>query len=85
MWTGRGVRSLPDRDTGQRLTRARGGDNGAMTMPDEDSAGSDREARPLGAEVAPPGDPDSHDGEPGPADGIAGPSYPPEETEPDAR
>jgi hypothetical protein len=56
-----------------------------MTMPDEDSAGSDRGARPLGAEVAPPGDPDSHDGEPGPADGIAGPSYPPEETEPDAR
>jgi hypothetical protein len=56
---------------------------GAMTMPDEDDAGSDREARPLGADVAPPGDPKSQ-GEPGPASGIAGPSYPPEETEPDA-
>jgi hypothetical protein len=53
-----------------------------MTMPDEDAA--DREARPLGAEVAPPGDPESQGGEPGRADGAAGPSYPPAETEPDA-
>jgi hypothetical protein len=55
-----------------------------MTMPDQDDAGADREARPLGAEVAPPGDPDSQGGEPGGADGIAGPSYPPADAEPDA-
>ena len=51
-----------------------------MTMPD----GSDRDAEPLGAEVAPPADKDSQGGEAGPASGIAGPSYPPAETEPDA-
>jgi hypothetical protein len=55
-----------------------------MTMPDEDNAGSDREARPLGAETAPPGDPESQGGDPGPGSGVAGPSYPPAETEPDA-
>ena len=55
-----------------------------MTMPDEDDAGSDRDAKPLGAEVAPPGDAASQGGEPGPASGVAGPSYPPAETEPDA-
>jgi hypothetical protein len=55
-----------------------------MTMPDEDNAGSDREARPLGAETAPAGDPESQGGEHGPASGVAGPSYPPAETEPDA-
>jgi hypothetical protein len=55
-----------------------------MTMPDQDDAGSDRKARPLGAEVAPPGDRTSQGGEPGPASGIAGPSYPPADTEPDA-
>ena len=60
------------------------GDNGVMTMPNEDSAGSDRDARPLGSEAAPPADPESQGGEPGPAAGIAGPSYPPAETEPDA-
>ena len=54
-------------------------------MPDADDAGSDRRAKPLGAEVAPPGDAESQGGEPGPASGIAGPSYPPAETEPDAR
>ena len=57
------------------------GDNVAVTMPTPDD---DRDARPLGSETAPPGDPASQGGEPGPADGIAGPSYPPEETEPDA-
>lgn len=55
-----------------------------MTMPAEDNAGADREAGPLGAEVAPPTDPESQGGQPGPADGIAGPSYPPAESEPDA-
>jgi hypothetical protein len=60
------------------------GDDVAMTMPDPDNAGSDREAAPLGAEVAPPADPESQGGGPGPASGIAGPSYPPAETEPDA-
>ena len=49
-----------------------------MTMPDEDDAGSDREARPLGADVAESAGDDDEDG-------VAGPSYPPEETEPDAR
>jgi hypothetical protein len=56
------------------------GDDGRMTMPDDD----DRDAQPLGSEVAPPADPESQGGEPGPASGIAGPSYPPAETEPDA-
>jgi hypothetical protein len=51
-----------------------------MTMPEE----NDRDAKPLGADTAPPGDPESQGGEPGPASGIAGPSYPPAETEPDA-
>ena len=55
-----------------------------MTMPDEGSNGSDRDAQPLGAEAAPPGDPGSQGGEEGPASGVAGPSYPPAETEPDA-
>jgi hypothetical protein len=56
-----------------------------VSMPDENDAGPDRDARPLGSEVAPPGDPESQGGEPGPASGVAGPSYPPAETEPDAR
>jgi hypothetical protein len=60
------------------------GDNVVMTMPDENDAGPDRDAEPLGAEVAPPADRESQGGEPGPAGGIAGPSYPPAETEPDA-
>jgi hypothetical protein len=55
-----------------------------MTAPDEDSTTTDRDAGPLGAETAPPADPDSQGGEPGPAAGTAGPSYPPAETEPDA-
>jgi hypothetical protein len=56
-----------------------------VTMPDEDNAGADREARPLGADVAPPADPASQGGEDdGPASGIAGPSYPPAGSEPDA-
>jgi hypothetical protein len=63
---------------------AREGDNVTVTMPDEKNAGSDRDAQPLGSEVAPPGDPESQGGEPGPADGVAGPSYPPAGTEPDA-
>ena len=71
--------------TGRRLAAVPpAGDTGAMTMPDEDNAGSDRKAAPLGAEVAPPADPESQGGEPGPASGIAGPSYPPAESEPDA-
>jgi hypothetical protein len=49
-------------------------------MPEE----NDRDGKPLGADTAPPGDPESQGGEPGPAGGIAGPSYPPAETEPDA-
>ncbi|WP_165400469.1 hypothetical protein [Blastococcus saxobsidens] len=56
-----------------------------MTMPDENDTGSDRDAAPLGAEVAPPGDEESQGGTPGAASGVAGPSYPPAETEPDAR
>jgi hypothetical protein len=48
-----------------------------MTMPEDD----DREAGPLGAEKAPPGDPESQGG----PDGVAGPSYPPADTEPDAQ
>jgi hypothetical protein len=55
-----------------------------MTMPDGNDRGSEREAEPLGAEIAPPGDPESQGGEEGPASGEAGPSYPPAETEPDA-
>lgn len=55
-----------------------------VTMPDENDRGSDREAEPLGAETAPPGDPESQGGEEGPASGVAGPSYPPAGTEPDA-
>ena len=61
------------------------GQSSQVTMPDENNAGSDRDAEPLGAEVAPPGDEQSQGGTPGPASGIAGPSYPPAETEPDAR
>ena len=53
-------------------------------MPDGNSNGSDRDAQPLGADVAPPADPESDGGSPGSAGGIAGPSYPPAETEPDA-
>jgi hypothetical protein len=56
-----------------------------VTMPDENDAGSDRDAKPLGSETAPPADPESQGGEHGPASGIAGPSYPPAETEPDAQ
>jgi hypothetical protein len=61
------------------------GDDVIVTMPDQDDAGSDRETRPLGSEVAPPGDPASQGGDDAPAGGVAGPSYPPAETEPDAR
>ncbi|MGK5114299.1 MULTISPECIES: hypothetical protein [unclassified Geodermatophilus] len=53
-----------------------------MTMPEPDA---ERDAQPLGAEVAPPADPESQGGADGPAAGTAGPSYPPGETEPDAR
>jgi hypothetical protein len=56
-----------------------------MTMPDENSAGSDREAQPLGAEKAPGEDRDSLGAVTGPSDGTAGPAYPPADTEPDAR
>ena len=52
-----------------------------MTMPEPDEP---RDAQPLGAETAPPGDPESQGGTPGPADGVAGPSWPPAETEPGA-
>ncbi len=61
------------------------GDTLLVTMPDDENTGSNRDARPLGSEVAPPADPGSQGGEPGPAGGVAGPSYPPAETEPDAR
>jgi len=54
-------------------------------MPDGNSAGSDREAEPLGAEKAPGEDRDSLGDVRGPADGIAGPAYPPADTEPDAQ
>jgi hypothetical protein len=47
-------------------------------------ARSERDAVPLGAEVAPPGEPRSPDGAAGPGSEVAGPSYPPAETEPDA-
>ncbi len=46
-----------------------------MTMPAPDD--DERDARPLGSDTGPTDD----DGE---ASGEAGPSYPPEETEPDA-
>jgi hypothetical protein len=46
-----------------------------MTMPAPDD--DERDARPLGSDAGPTDD----DGE---ASGVAGPSYPPEETEPDA-
>jgi hypothetical protein len=46
-----------------------------MTMPAPDD--DDREARPLGNEAAPTDDDVG-------AGGVARPSYPPEETEPDA-
>jgi hypothetical protein len=49
-----------------------------MTMPAPDD--DEREARPLGSDVAPTGDGDAD----GVAGGDAGPSYPPEATEPDA-
>jgi hypothetical protein len=48
-----------------------------MTMPAPDD---ERDARPLGSDATPPDD----DGANGSASGVAGPSYPPEETEPDA-
>jgi hypothetical protein len=50
---------------------------GPVTMPEPTD---EREAGPLGSEVAPPGDEESQGG----PDGVAGPSYPPAETEPDA-
>ena len=52
-----------------------------MTMPGDQFDGDDREAGPLGSEVAPPGDEESQGGD---GTGVAGPSYPPAETEPDA-
>ena len=56
-----------------------------MTMPDENDAGADRQAQPLGADKAPGEDRESLGATEGPADGIAGPAYPPAGTEPDAR
>ncbi len=53
-------------------------------MPDADGAGSEREARPLGADKAPGEDRESLGETQGPADGIAGPAWPPADTEPDA-
>jgi hypothetical protein len=50
----------------------------SMPAPEDD----ERDAGPLGSEVAPPGDEESQGGS---GDDIAGPSYPPAETEPDAR
>jgi hypothetical protein len=55
-----------------------------MSMPNEENAGSERDARPLGADVAPPADAESQGGKPGQSGGVAGPSFPPAETEPDA-
>ncbi|WP_456549571.1 hypothetical protein [Blastococcus sp. SYSU D00813] len=55
-----------------------------MTMPDADDAGSERQAKPLGAEKAPGEDRESLGATEGPADGIAGPAWPPAGTEPDA-
>ena len=54
-------------------------------MPDENNAGSDRKAEPLGAEKAPGEDRESLGDVRGPADGIAGPAWPPADTEPDAQ
>ena len=54
-------------------------------MPDGNSAGSDREAKPLGAEKAPGEDRESLGDVRGSTDGIAGPAYPPAGTEPDAQ
>jgi hypothetical protein len=51
-----------------------------MTMPAPDD--DERDAGPLGREVAPPGDEESQGGS---GDDVAGPSYPPAETEPDSR
>ena len=56
-----------------------------VTVPDEDDAGAERDAGPLGSATAAPGDSASQGGEPGPGSGVAGPSYPPAETEPDAQ
>ena len=56
-----------------------------MSMPDENSAGSERTAQPLGAQKAPGEDRESLGATEGPADGIAGPAYPPADTEPDAQ
>ncbi|MGY1709998.1 hypothetical protein ACI8AC_10870 [Geodermatophilus sp. SYSU D00758] len=53
-----------------------------MTMPTPDD---ERETGPLGSETAPPADEESQGGSGGPASGTAGPSYPPAESEPDAR
>ncbi|WNV77907.1 hypothetical protein [Geodermatophilus sp. DSM 44513] len=55
-----------------------------MTMPEPDEP---RDVAPLGAEKAPPGDPDSQGAGTGdgPGDEVAGPSWPPAGTEPDAR
>jgi hypothetical protein len=51
-----------------------------MPSPDDE-----RDAGPLGSEVAPPGDEESQGGgSPDAGTGVAGPSYPPAETEPDA-
>ncbi len=50
-----------------------------MTMPAPDD--DERDVAPLGGAVAPPGDEDSQGG----GDGVAGPSWPPADTEPDAR
>jgi hypothetical protein len=57
-----------------------------VSNPEENphGAGTERDAGPLGAEVAPPGDPRSQGGVEGPGGEVAGPSYPPAETEPDA-
>ena len=51
-------------------------------MPGNQDASDERETGPLGSEVAPPGDEESQGGT---GDAVAGPSYPPAETEPDAR
>lgn len=56
-----------------------------MTMPDENDTGSDREAQPLGTQKESGGDRNSLGATEGPADGIVGPSYPPADTEPNAR
>ena len=61
------------------------GHSSSVTMPDENDAGSDREAQPLGAQQAPGEDRNSLGATEGPADAIAGPAYPPAGTEPDAR